>query len=94
LSTLVFRLLEAALNLAERGTVLRIETGGDTDRAWVRIRWIGGPRPAGFSPSELGLLVGQAGWERLGVKWERERTENLETVTVRLTGASATSKNF
>jgi signal transduction histidine kinase len=93
LSTLVFRLVEAVLNLAEQGTTLQIETGGVTDHAWVGIRWIGGPRSAEFSRPELGLLVGQAGWERLGAKWERERTEDLETVTVWLPGISAGGEN-
>jgi hypothetical protein len=95
LSTLVFRVLESVLSLADRGSALRIETGsagvaaevvagGGAEDAWVRIGWYAGPSVAEFSRPELGLLVAQAGWERMGAKWERERTENRETVTVRL----------
>jgi hypothetical protein len=93
LSTLLFQLLEAALSLAEPGTALQIQIGEITDYVWIRVRWIVGPRPAELSPPELGLLVGQAGWERVGAKWERERTKNLETVTVRLASVSARSDN-
>ncbi len=112
LSALVFRVLDSVLSLADRGSALRIETGsagvsadvaggvgagGGAEDAWVRIGWHAGPRAAEFSRPELGLLVAQAGWERMGAKWERERTENRETVTVRLprisAGASAGSGN-
>jgi signal transduction histidine kinase len=89
LATVVFRLLESVLSLAARGSALRIETGGAPDEAWVRIRWHAGRPRAEFSRPELGLLVAQAGWERAGAEWERERTENRETVTVRLPGVSA-----
>jgi signal transduction histidine kinase len=80
----VFRLLESALSLAARGTALRIETGAAAAGEWVRIRWHAGRPPSAFSRPELGLLVAQAGLERAGAEWERERTETLETVTVRL----------
>ena len=93
--SLIFRTLESALSLAERGSALRIEMGGGADvagdRAWVRIGWHAGMRPAEWSRAELGLLVAQAGWERGDAKWERERKENLETVTIRLPGGSARS---
>jgi len=88
LSGLLFRLLESAVSLADRGSVLRIETGGPGEvsaEAWIQIRWYV-RSGAEFSRSELGLLVAQAGWEHAGVKWERLRTENLETVTIRLPG--------
>lgn len=97
LSTLVFRTLESALSLAERGSTLRIEMGGGAedvaDEAWVRICWHAGLRSAEFSRPELGLLVARAGWERVNAKWERERTGNLETVTVGLPGISASNGN-
>jgi len=92
-SSLVFRTLESVLSLAERGSVLRIEMGGGADDgadgAWVRICWHAGMRSAEFSRPELGLVVAQAGWERVGAKWERECTGTLETVTVRLPGVFA-----
>lgn len=76
----VFRLVEAGVSLAERGSVLRVETGGE---GWVRVRWQGDAASAS-SRAELGLLMAQAGWERDGAKWERERGENSESVTVHL----------
>jgi signal transduction histidine kinase len=89
LATIVFRLLESALSLAARGSALRVETGGAAAVVWICIRWHAA-RPRGeLSRPELGLLVAQAGLEGAGAKWVRERTENRETVTVRLTGCSA-----
>jgi len=83
-STLLFRTLESALSLADRGSGLRIEMGMETVATWLRVRWYAGLAQIEFSRPELGLLVVQAGWERVGAKWERERAGNLETVTVRL----------
>jgi hypothetical protein len=89
LATIVFRLLESALSLAARGSALRVETGGAAAVVWICIRWHAA-RPRGeLSRPELGLLVAQAGLEGAGAEWVRERTENRETVTVRLTGCSA-----
>jgi signal transduction histidine kinase len=93
LAIVVFRLLESALSLAARGSALRIETGGASAGLWVRIRWHAGGPPSAFSRPELGLLVAQAGLERAGAEWERGRTENRETVTVRLRSVSAGSRN-
>ena len=96
-STLVFRLLESALSLAERGSALQIEMGGGADVAgvasWICIRWHAGPRRTEFSRPELGLLVAQAGWEHAGAKWERKRTESLETVTLRLPRIAAEERS-
>jgi signal transduction histidine kinase len=89
LAGVVFRFLESALTLAARDSLMRMETGGGAAEAWLRLQWhaevtsSAGPRP------ELGLLVAQAGWERAGACWKRERTEDLETVTVRLPRVSA-----
>jgi signal transduction histidine kinase len=84
MAIVVFRFLESVLSLAARGSALLIETGGAPAEGWIRVRWHGGRPPSAFSRPELGLLVAQAGWERAGAAWERERTEKLETVTVRL----------
>jgi signal transduction histidine kinase len=89
LSTLMFRMLEAAVSLADWGSGVRVETGGSEvteEECWLRIRWYAGARSPEFSQPELGLLVVQDGWERMGAKWGRERAENLETVAVRLPG--------
>lgn len=56
-----------------------------SEQVWIRIRWHAGRPPSAFSRPELGLLVAQAGLERSGAEWQRERTEDLETVTIRLT---------
>jgi signal transduction histidine kinase len=80
LTSTIFRMLDSVLSLAVRGTELRIETG----ELWFRVRWHGGRAGSAFSRPELGLLVAQAGWERYGAVWERERMEECEKVTVRL----------
>lgn len=92
LSTLLFRLLESALSLANRGSALRVEAGGAPAGAWICIRWQAERPRAGFSRPELGLLVAQAGLERAGAKWIAERSGDLETVTVQLPGVSGDSK--
>lgn len=91
LGTVVFRIVESAIGLADAGSVLQIEAGGVTngdntnkDEAWIRLEWLAESSGSAFSRAELGLLVAQAGWEHMGAHWERQRTENLETVTVRL----------
>jgi signal transduction histidine kinase len=89
----VFRLLESALSLAARGSALRIETGVGTDEVWIRIGWHAASPPIACSRPELGLLVAQAGFERGGAEWTRERAENRETVTVRLPGVAADARN-
>lgn len=95
LATLVFQFLESALSLAAPGTELGIEidTGGASAEPWLRIRWRAERPTSAFSRPELGLLVAQAGWERLGAQWQRERTGSLETVTVRMQGFSACDAN-
>ncbi len=87
LGTVAFRFLESVLSLAARGSAVRIETGGEP-AASIRVRWHAARPRAEFSRPELGLLVAQAGWERIGGEWVRERIENRETVTIRLTGQS------
>lgn len=95
---LAFRSVESILSLADAGSALQIDAGDASAEkmplgkvmpekakgSWLRLRWYAGSPVPEFSRAELGLLVAQAGWERAGAKWERERTENLETVTVRL----------
>lgn len=83
INSTMFRLLDSALSLAARGTELQIGAG----EQWFRVRWRGGKGASTVSPPELGLLVAQAGLERAGALWERERTEESETVTVRLPNA-------
>ena len=94
LAAAVFRLLESALSLAARGSALRVEMGGGLAEGWIRIRWHAARPRSEFSRAELGLLVAQAGWERAGAEWDRDRTESVETVTVRLPDISAGGGNF
>jgi signal transduction histidine kinase len=86
LGTVVFRLVESALALADPGSALRIETGGSIngDGARIILRWHAESSRLAFSRAELGMLVAQAGWEQIGAHWEREQTDDMETVTVRL----------
>jgi signal transduction histidine kinase len=92
LATALFRLLESALSLAAAETELRIEAGGGLAEVLIRLQWSPGRAPGAFSHSELGLLIAQAGWERIGAQWERERIESVETVTVRLAGFAGRAK--
>lgn len=88
LAALMFRLLESALSLTECGTVLRIEadrvSNHTRSHVSIRIEWHARTSRPAFSRSELGLLVVQAGFERMGAEWWRERSKNLETVTIHL----------
>jgi hypothetical protein len=92
-TSLLFRMIESVLSLAAGESEVRIQARGlkpgatkaAPAEAWIGMRWRGDPGPE-FSPPELGLLVAQAGWERAGAKWERERLENTESVTVWLAG--------
>jgi signal transduction histidine kinase len=88
LAAQMFRLVESALSLAEWGTVLRIEADRALNQASspvrIRIEWHAKASRSSFSRSELGLLVVQAGLERVGAEWRRELAEGLETVTINL----------
>jgi hypothetical protein len=102
LGVVAFRSVESILSLADAGSAVRIDAGDAPPEkmpqkkmrqekmksSWIRLRWYAGSPGPEFSRAELGLLVAQAGWERAGAAWERERTENWETVTVRLPGVA------
>jgi len=95
LAMLMFRILDSALSLSAWGTALRIDTGTGSrpDQVWMRVRWHAGASRSACSRPELGFLVVQAGLERAGAEWERERTEDLETVTIGWKGVSASTGN-
>lgn len=94
LTGLLFRLLESVLSLAAQGTSMRIETVSEEEGApgavSIRLHWQGeetqfaGSRAEPFSRAELGLLVAQAACEQNGGQWERARTGEIESVTLRL----------
>jgi hypothetical protein len=80
--TLLFRFLEAALSLALLGTELKIELRQERTGGWLRVEWRGETNSPAISRCEMGLLVAQAGWERLGAIWERQRTPAGESITL------------
>jgi hypothetical protein len=100
-TALLFRMIESALTLAQWGSEVRIQTrglkSGGTKAAagavWIGMRWQGAPAPE-FSRPELGLLVAQAGWERAGARWGRERMDNSESITVWLAGDPAEKREI
>jgi hypothetical protein len=83
-TTATFRLLESVLSLAVRGSELSLAIGGIEADTSIRLRWQDAYSLAAFSRPEIGLLVAQAGFERAGATWERQRTENVESVTLGL----------
>jgi C4-dicarboxylate-specific signal transduction histidine kinase len=88
LAVAVFRFLESAVSRAARGSIVQISAKSEGKQAYVSVRWEARKAlvqsHASFSPSELGLLIAQAGWERAGGRWHAERTHEAETVTIRL----------
>lgn len=87
-AAILFRLLDSALSLSARGSTLGIgasrQAGEKGSDVWIRTRWRAGtPQPQFFRP-ELGLLVGQAGWERAGGRWKREHNGDSETVILEM----------
>jgi hypothetical protein len=92
-AALVFRMLESTLNLAADGSELRVSGTRDDTRVWLSISWTDGslPEHSPFSRPELGLLIAQAGWERMGAAWDRRRTAAVQTCTIRFSLASSAS---
>ena len=89
MASALFRLLESALSLAARDHELLVEAGSAPAEAWFRVRWRAAHPSSVLSRPELGLMVARASLERAGAVWQRERSETLETVTVRLPSVSA-----
>lgn len=77
-----FRLLDSTLSMAAMGTELRVASGAETSRGWLRIQWQTKEAHAALSRPELGLLIVQAGLERAGYEWRRETAGEAETLTV------------
>jgi signal transduction histidine kinase len=91
LESIVFRLLESALSLAQEGTALQIITTTAQEHACLLVSWNRGPVPeqSPFSRQELGLLIAEAGWRRAGAQWTATRTEAMQTCSIRLPLASS-----
>ena len=87
----VFRFLDSALSLTAPGGDLRIRAHSESGQARLQVRWDAGTEGAEIdftSRPELGLLLAEAGWKRLGGDWSRERSPekagSFHTVIARL----------
>jgi len=92
----VFRFLDSALSLTASGGDLRIRAHPESGQARLQVRWEAGDAGTEVDLSsrpELGLLLAEAGWKRLGGAWSRERspqaTGGFHTVVARLPLAAA-----
>jgi len=94
MSSLMFRLMESVLTLAQDGTDVRLAANRNADQAVLAISWREARRPehSPFSRPELGLLVAQAGWKQAGANWTQTRTKNGQTCTIRLPLASPSTQ--
>jgi hypothetical protein len=91
MATLVFRLLESALALTQKGSDLKIVVAPELEQIRVVVSWKQGatPQHSPFSRPELALLIAQAGFERAGGEWNHTREGTTQSCTVRLPLASA-----
>jgi signal transduction histidine kinase len=96
---IAFRLLDSVLSLAAEGSAVKvstakistvkIEAGAAQSGDWLRVRWEAteeARQPS--SRPELGLLVAQAGFERIGAEWQQMWDGKQETLSIRLPGIS------
>jgi signal transduction histidine kinase len=86
LTSVLFRMLDCAISLAAEHSSLRIEAACEQGDAIVTISWQPGTPPTHtpFSRPELGLLIAQAGWERLGGSYQQSQTDNMRHWTMRI----------
>ncbi len=84
LQALTFRLVESALSLTRERGDLSILAAPDSQKICLTLSWTTGPTPPNspFSQSELGLLIAQAGWERLGAEWKLTHTNGLSVCKI------------
>ena len=92
----VFRLIDSGLSFAAENsgllTAWGAASGSAQPKGWMQVQWESAPQLDGFIPAELGLLVAQAGFEKLGWHWARERSENREVVIIRIPGILETPR--
>lgn len=82
----LFRLLEAAISLTERGGKFKVSTNTALDEARISVSWDcsqDSDRPSA-SRADLSLLVTQALWEQVGAEWEQDRTGDVRRYTIRV----------
>lgn len=86
LATLLFRFLESALTLTQKGSDLQVVVAPEPEQIRFAVSWNPGPAPehSPFSRQELGLLIAQAGFERVGAEWNWNRDKGLHSCTVRM----------
>lgn len=87
LTAAAFRFLEAALSLAAVDGVLDIRHQAELGEACVCARWDApreAPEHSPFSPPELGLLLAQAAWMKVGATWTGEHSAATRIVKIRL----------
>jgi hypothetical protein len=87
----LFRFLDSVLSLTAPGADLRIRAHPESGQARLQVRWDAGTEATKLDLSsrpELGLLLAEAGWKRLGGDWSREKspekTGSFDTVIARL----------
>jgi hypothetical protein len=92
----IFRFLDSALSLTAAGGDLRIRAHPESGQARLQVRWDAAAEVTELDLSsrpELGLLLAEAAWKRLGGSWSRERspekTGSFHTVVARLPLAAA-----
>jgi C4-dicarboxylate-specific signal transduction histidine kinase len=86
LTTLLFRALDCAISLSAEGSRLGIEATCRRGEAVIIMSWQQGSLPAHspFSRPELGLLIAQAAWERLGGTCEQSQVDDGRRWTLRI----------
>ncbi len=85
----LFRLLDSALSLAQRQSLMEIALTERRDGICLTLSWTPGrvPEHSPFSRPELGLLIAQAEWEQADAEWSQLRRQGREVCTVRLSRA-------
>jgi len=86
LAPLLFRFLESAVSMAREGSDVDLTAEPERGQAVLSIAWneASAAEHSAFSPPELGLLIAQVGWERVGATWLSERAGQTRTCTIRL----------
>src|ERR1700674_2810744 len=86
LATLIFRLLESALALTQKGSDLQIVVTPEPEQIRLAVSWSQGPAPehSPFSRPELGLFGAPGGFERAGAEWTHTQERAMQICTVQL----------
>jgi hypothetical protein len=76
LASAVFRFLDSTLSLTRPGGDLRIRARSESGQARLEVLWDAGHEAdhPPFSPPQLGLLIAEAAWKRLGGEWLHQQS--------------------